>query len=276
MVSRETSGLAAGLRGLELQQPITSKIIRRLSALAKLLEETAGSRGLLGPGEANRIVPRHVLESAALARWIDPGGELIDVGSGAGLPGLVLASLGLAKVTLLDAQARRVAFLREAAHDLQIEVNVVHGRAEELGREQLREKFSFATARGLAKQAVALELVLPLVRVGGTALLVVGGPGDSKDARCCDSEDVMDCSSDVQPGAAAKDLMDDKKSAAPGLLWKVSELLGGEPPEIAQFAVPGVQESRWVTIVRKLRPTPERYPRSAAAMRRRPLGTDVA
>lgn len=276
MVSRETSGLAAGLRGLELQQPITSEIIRRLSALAKLLEQTAGSRGLLGPGEGSRIVPRHILESAALARWIDSGGELIDVGSGAGLPGLVLASLGLAKVTLLDSQARRVAFLREAAHDLEIEVSVIHGRAEELGRDQLRERFSFATARGLAKRPVAIELVLPLVRVGGKALLVVGAPGDSKIARSCDSEDVMDSSSDLQPDAVAEDLMDDKKSAGPGLLSKASELLGGGPPEIAQFAVPGVEESRWVTIVRKVRPTPDRYPRSAAAMRRRPLGTDVA
>lgn len=121
----------------------------------------------------------HVLDALTLREHAR--GPLIDVGSGGGLPGFVLALCGVS-VTLLDATAKKTAFLSDAAHALDLaHLRVVTGRAEDLAREpELREQFLCATARAVASAPAVLELTLPFLAIGGRALLQRGAwePGE--------------------------------------------------------------------------------------------------
>ena len=114
-----------------------------------------------------------MLDCAALlgaARF--QGKSVIDVGSGAGFPGLVLKLCeGSIDLTLLDSLQKRVDWLEEAAQALGVSVTALHGRAEELGKTpELREQFDIATARAVADLRILCELCLPLVKVGGVFL----------------------------------------------------------------------------------------------------------
>lgn len=236
MVTRETE-LREGLVALGFRPEPEG--LRQLLELADLLGEEAVPLGLLGPGEGDRLVSRHLLESAALLPYLDPEGPWIDVGSGAGLPGLVLAVLGRARVLLLDAERRRTQFLRRAARRLAVEISVEQGRAEELGRAaEHREVYRAAVARALAPPPVALEYLLPLVQVGGRAV-IAAGPGVHES---------------VGPAEAA------------------ARELGGAPPRLVAVEVPGLEAERWAMIVTKEAACSERYPRRVGVPARRPLG----
>src|SRR5688572_23672876 len=160
MVARETSisSALAGSRLLPDDPGESEEAIRRLETFAELLRDVAIPRGFLGPAEGGRVVGRHVLESVGLSAVVPPDGLLIDVGSGAGLPGVVLAVLRSSPVVLIEAQARRAAFLREVSAAIGTTYDVVHARAEDAARSDLRETAATVVARALAEPAVALEL----------------------------------------------------------------------------------------------------------------------
>lgn len=149
-----------------LDPAVAERVAGYFAALA------ASPHNMLGdPPE--RWVARHLADALALAEHVAEG-PLVDVGSGAGLPGLVLAMLAPEReVRLVESRAKRVDFLRETAVALGLtRVSVDHRRAEHVGRDEaLRERFAVAVARALAKPIVAAELLLPLVRVGGAAWL---------------------------------------------------------------------------------------------------------
>ncbi|HYZ91291.1 MAG TPA: RsmG family class I SAM-dependent methyltransferase [Actinomycetota bacterium] len=267
--------LLSGLQALNLPFPIEERHIERLSRLDELLAQRAVPRGLMGEHEIGRMLPRHILECAGLLRWIGVPADFVDVGSGAGLPGLVLGCLDVGSIVLLEAQARRAAFLREAVHELGLPATVMQARAEDVGRGVGRESFAYATSRALARPTVALELLLPLVRPGGAAVLLVG-PSDFKEWTPCDSRQVhrdapVAGGDDFSSATEAESSLDSRTNRVDKLAV-VSHRLGGADPQLAQFAVQGVEESRWVMFVPKVRPTPDRYPRRAGSIRRRPLG----
>jgi 16S rRNA (guanine527-N7)-methyltransferase len=237
MVARETV-IAEALDRLNLTGSSgPAKAAAILGRFADMLRSEGVRRGFLGPDEAERILERHILDSAALASFL-PEGPLVDVGSGAGLPGIVLAALGKGPVTLVDSNSRRAAFARAAAADLGLPVVVRQARAEDLGRDpDVRDAFVVGVARALAPPPVALELVMPLVGSGGLIALAIGPSG-------------LD---DVRSDGAAR-------------------ALGGGMPTTHPIAVPGSDLHRYVMIVEKLGATPERYPRRAGTPARRPLG----
>lgn len=142
---------------------------------ADLLVTDGTVRGLVGPREAPRIWQRHLLNCAALAELIPSGASVTDVGSGAGLPGLVLAvARPDLTVTLLEPMARRTAFLTEVIEQLGLSgtVTVHRGRAEEVaGRLQPAD---VVTARALAPLHQLAAWCLPLARVGGRVLALKG------------------------------------------------------------------------------------------------------
>ncbi len=188
--------------------------------------------------EPDAFARRNILDSAALLRCLDPETEsLIDVGTGAGLPGMVLKILrpGL-RVTLLDATGKKVDFLRETADALGLEdVQCVQGRGEELAHDPaFRERFDAAAARAVAAMSLLAELTLPFLRVGGTLLAMKA----------------EDCQAEL--------------SAALPLLRK----LGGEPLSAVTYTLPEDAAVRRVIRVEKRAATPAVYPRTWAKMKK--------
>ena len=140
---------------------------------ARLLAGPAVARGLIGPHEVPRLWERHLLNSAAVAELVPHPCSLVDLGSGAGLPGIVLALLlPDVAVTPLEPLLRRVRFLEECVHDLGLEnARVRRGRAEDLAGQLAAD---VVTARAVAPLDRLAALALGLVRPGGIVLAVKG------------------------------------------------------------------------------------------------------
>jgi 16S rRNA (guanine527-N7)-methyltransferase len=150
-----------------------------LQRYADLLASEGVLRGLIGPREVPRLWDRHLLNCGLLASLVPEGSRVADLGSGAGLPGLVLAlACPDLEVTLIEPMARRTAFLEEACAALDTaNVTVVRGRAEEWSRP---ERFDVVTARALAPLAKLLAWALPLVASGGRVLAMKGSSAEEE------------------------------------------------------------------------------------------------
>lgn len=160
--------LTAGLTALDLDPAAADKLAR----YAELLLEKNKVMNLTAITAPRDVATLHLLDCAALAAQLDLSGKrVIDVGTGAGFPGMVLAILTPdARFTLLDSLGKRVDFLRETADAMGLRrVRCVHARAEEFARKH-REQFDIATSRAVAQLNVLCELTLPLVKVGGVFL----------------------------------------------------------------------------------------------------------
>jgi 16S rRNA (guanine527-N7)-methyltransferase len=199
------------------------------------------------------VQTKHFLDS--LAGWPPTAGELgfsdpnamptrplhlVDVGTGAGFPGVPLKILlpGL-KLTLVDGTGKKVLFLNQLVEELALEqVAVVQGRAEELGqKEAFRERFDLVTARAVAPLNTLVEYLLPLVRRDGFAVIYKGAN-------------------------AAQEFIDARKAI---------ELLGGETTRMAPLKVPFLAEQRFLLLVRKVQNTLRQYPRGQGLARTKPL-----
>ncbi|WP_285780114.1 16S rRNA (guanine(527)-N(7))-methyltransferase RsmG [Microtetraspora sp. NBRC 13810] len=155
------------------REVFTGEAWARAEEFAGLLAGPAVVRGLLGPREVPRIWDRHLLNCAVVAEAIPPVVKLVDIGSGAGLPGLVLAIVRPdVTVTLLEPLLRRTVFLEECVKALELDnVEVVRGRAEELAGKRV---FDVASARAVAPLDRLLTWALPLLREGGELLAMKG------------------------------------------------------------------------------------------------------
>lgn len=140
-----------------------------------MLRVHGSQRGLIGPREVDRLWDRHILNSAAIAELIPVGSSVVDVGSGAGLPGVPLA---IARpdldIVLLEPMARRVAWLEEVTTRLGLQVAVVRGRAEERSVREQCGRFDVVTGRALAPLGKLSGWCLPLARAGGVVLAMKG------------------------------------------------------------------------------------------------------
>lgn len=155
----------------------------RLPLAVRYVELLAGpgvTRGLIGPREAGRLWSRHVLNCAVLAPLLPPACSVVDVGSGAGLPGIVLALVRAdLRVTLVEPMQRRVVFLEESvtALGLAAAVSVRRARVEELHGDLVGE---VVTARALAPLGRLVEQCWPLVRAGGLLMAVKGATAQAE------------------------------------------------------------------------------------------------
>lgn len=149
-----------------------------------MLAEHGVTRGLIGPREVDRLWERHVLNSAVLAELLPSGASVVDVGSGAGLPGIPLAlARPDLRLTLLEPMAKRVAWLEEVVAELGLAVSVVRGRAEEGPIRRALADHDVATARAVAPLARLAGWTLPLVRPGGRVLALKGESASDEVAR---------------------------------------------------------------------------------------------
>ena len=180
-VSRETAAgvahrvISSAVPGLPTPQ------LERLASLVGLVCSTpVGITAIRDPAEA---AARHVLDALGGLPAVDaaPSGPLADVGSGGGLPGLVLATMRPDReIHLIEATARKAAFIAEAAAELELDVRVHPERSEELARGVLRDACACVVARALAPPPVAVELCLPLCRPGGRVVLWSREPADDE------------------------------------------------------------------------------------------------
>ena len=181
----------------------------------------------------------HFLDCAALLKEADfAGRRVIDVGTGAGFPGLALkVACPSIQLTLLDSLDKRVRFLQTLCKKLGFaDVQCLHARAEEAPAE-LRQSCDIAVSRAVARLNLLCELCLPFVKVGGL-FLAMKGPG-------------------------AEEELDEAKRAIAAL--------GGEAEGIRIYDVPGTELEHNVIVIRKVRDTPNRYPRRWAQMKKQPL-----
>jgi 16S rRNA (guanine527-N7)-methyltransferase len=157
----------------------TDSLFGDRSPLARRFAEhlvTSGvERGLLGPREAPRVWDRHVLNCAVVAELMPDGARVVDIGSGAGLPGIPLAlARPDLRIVLVEPLARRVEWLREVVADLELAVEVERGRAEDVVVRRRWEGADVVTARAVAPLARLAGWSLPLLRTGGRLFAVKG------------------------------------------------------------------------------------------------------
>ena len=223
----------------QLSLPLEDSALDRFQRYYHILEERSQVMNLTAiHGEAD-VARLHFLDCAALLGLADfAGRQVIDVGSGAGFPGLVLKiacpSLSL---TMLDSLEKRVRFLEELCHALALEdVRCLHARAEEAPRE-MRQSYDIAVSRAVARLDLLAELCLPFVKKGGL-FLAMKGP------------------------AAEEELRNARRGIA---------LLGGQVEKVAEYPVPGTDLTHRAVIIRKVGETPAKYPRRWAQMKKQPL-----
>jgi len=227
--------LRRGLAELELD----SSKAETLAEFAHLVLERNRVMNLTAITDEAEFARLHLLDSAALLRAADFGGRrVVDVGTGAGFPGVPLRILCEdVELTLLDSTGKRVAFLEEACRTLGLDgVRCVCARAEDFAAEA-RESFDLAVSRAVAAAPMLCELCLPLVRVGGQFVAM-------KSVR-----------SDEELAGAARAI----------------ETLGGKPPRLVDYTIPTSGVRRRAVVIDKLRPTPKAYPRAFGQIKKRPL-----
>ena len=229
--------LEQGLAALGVQAP--PEAVEKLDRYAQLLLEKNQVMNLTAITDPDQVASLHMLDSAALLNTADLREKrLVDVGTGAGFPGMVLKILSpTLDVTLLDSLAKRLDWLEEVQAELGLTgVHTVHARAEEYAAGN-RESFDIAVSRAVAALPMLAELCLPLVKVGGVFL-------------------------------AMKSVDSGEDLAAAG---RAIQILGGRVEEQADYAIPGTEIRHRAIVIRKAERTPEKYPRAFAKIKKRPL-----
>lgn len=229
---KERELLLMGLADLGVADEVAADRLLRFSGL--LLEKNR-VMNLTAVNDPCEVVTRHFLDCAVLAPLLPEGAKVVDVGCGAGFPGVPLALLTNTEVTLLDSLKKRIQWLAEVCETIPIpNAHPVHARAEEFG---CRECFDATVSRAVARLNVLAELSLPLVRVGGCFLAM-------KASGCAD--EVAEAQSAV-------------------------EKLGGEISEVRTYTVPQTDQERCLVWIRKKVETPPCYPRRFAKISAHPL-----
>ena len=215
-------------------------VLSRLEKYADMLREWNEKINLTAITDPEGIVVKHFLDCALLLKQVNipQNGSVIDVGTGAGFPGMVLKIFRPdIELTLLDGLNKRLVFLNEVLSSLDLSARTVHMRAEEAGKAAAhREKYDLVTARAVAQLRTLYEYCLPLCKVGG-----------------------IFCS--MKGPSAADELSEAKKAAS---------VLGGDKGKIITETLTG-EETRTLVITKKISQTPPKYPRKSAKISKQPL-----
>lgn len=216
--------------------------LEQLEKYGRLLQEWNEKINLTAITDDEEIAVKHFLDSLTALLTDKVNGSVIDVGTGAGFPGLVLKTIKPEiQLTLLDSLNKRINFLKAAAEELSLDgVEFVHGRAEDFGMNiKYREKFDTAAARAVANLRVLAEWCLPFVKVGGYFLAL--------------------------KGPLAEDELKDAKKAI--------HILGGEVEDVFETKIPCSDLSHRIIIIKKVRRTPSKYPRKPGIAIKSPIET---
>lgn len=181
---------------------------------AEILRTVAVERGLMGPREGDRVWERHLLNCVAVADLVPRGAHVVDVGSGAGLPGLVLAiARPDLQMTLVEPLLRRATFLSDTVAQLGVAVEVVRGRAEDPGTRSAVGQVDVVVSRALAPLAKVMAWCVPLTRVGGAVLAMKGASAQEEMDR--------DRAAVISLGTAAPELLECRSGRDDRPTWVV-------------------------------------------------------
>ena len=228
---------AAGKAGFNL----TQLQLEQFDTYYRMLVETNKVMNLTALTEPQDVAVKHFVDSLMAYDTYFPGKVLADVGTGAGFPGIPLKIFCPSlKVVLIDSLAKRLNFLQNVIEALRLQdIECVHLRAEDAGKNAAhREKYDIVTARAVARLSVLAEYCLPLVKTGGMFIALKGSKYKE--------EEIND---------AAKAL----------------NILGGKLLSARQVELPGLDDSRAVVAIKKVKPSPKAYPRKAGLPEKHPL-----
>jgi 16S rRNA (guanine527-N7)-methyltransferase len=235
-----SSSLKHGLQEINIEA--TSEMLDKFELLKTLLIEWNEKINLTAITDLDEVDIKHFIDSATCLAtgYIKDGDEVIDVGTGAGFPGVPVKILNDSlKVTLLDSLNKRIKYLEDVVNKLELNnMKLVHSRAEDGGSNKLyREKYDIALSRAVATMSVLCEYCLPFVRVGGYFI--------------------------CQKGPSYKEELDNAAKAI--------QILGGKVKEVKNYKLANSDITHYVIIIEKVKETPSKYPRKAGKPAAEPI-----
>ena len=228
------------LYGKEISIEFSDIQIKKFYKYMNLLIEWNEKINLTAITEPKEIIIKHFIDSLTVLKDVKGKNTLVDVGTGAGFPGIPLKIMNEEiKITLLDSLNKRINFLNEVIKELDLRnIETMHSRVEEAGKnKKYRESFDIATARAVANLSTLSEYMLPLVRVGGKSICMKGSE-------------------------VGEELQNSKKAIS---------ILGGEIENIDNFQLPKSDMKRNIVIIKKVKNTPSKYPRKPGTPSKEPI-----
>lgn len=190
--------------------------------------------------DPDEIILKHFIDSLTINKYIKDNSKLIDIGTGAGFPGIPIKIIrDDVTVTLLDSLNKRIMFLNEIINNLKLEnINTIHGRAEDFGiNKKYREQFDIATSRAVAPLNYLLEFMMPFIKIGGKCICMKGS-----------------------------NINDELKESEIAI-----KKLGGKLLKIENIKLPDTEIERNIIIIEKIKNTPKQYPRKAGIPKKQPI-----
>lgn len=206
----------------------------------QLLLEWNKKMNLTAITEPEEILDKHFIDSIIITKYINKNDKILDIGTGAGFPGIPLKIIMQQnEIILLDALNKRINFLKEVIQELKLDkITAIHGRAEEFSKiSGNRQSYDIVASRAVAKLNVLLEYMLPFVKIGGKCI-------------CMKSAEIDD------------ELEEAKKAI---------EILGGKIETIDTITLVDTDIKRKIILIKKIKETPKKYPRKAGTPAKEPL-----
>lgn len=222
---------------IEQKEKLSEEQINQFYKYMELLIEWNKKMNLTAITEPKEIIEKHFIDSLTILPYINKNDKVIDIGTGAGFPGIpVKIAESSLEITLLDSLNKRITFLGNVISELKLKnITAIHGRAEEYIKEK-REKYDIAVSRAVAELPVLLEYLLPYVKIGGKCICMKGPK-------------------------ANEEIQKSKKAL---------EILGGKIEKIENIKINGEMERNIIVII-KNKKTPSKYPRKAGKPSKEPI-----
>lgn len=224
----------------ELNIKLSEEQFEQFYRYMNILIEWNKVMNLTGITDPEEIIIKHFIDSLTVIKRVDPKDNIIDVGTGAGFPGVpIKIAFPETKVVLLDSLNKRIKFLNEVIEQLQLKgIETIHGRAEDFGKnEKHREKYDIAIARAVAPLNILLEYLMPFVKIRGKVLCMKASNNE-------------------------EEIKNSKKAI---------KILGGELVNTDEFFIPNTNIKRKIVQINKVEGTNKRYPRKAGIPSKEPL-----